>query len=177
MFFSERLTLATMFREFCDQLVHELHTTWIHLPEGDDLKRVMDQYDLLGFTGAMGPMDATHVHWGRTTASHTPLFKGKERFPTPAYEYLVDHTGRVMACIKGYPGAQNDKTIVRLTIAVTTIRYDERYTDVDYELLSDDGTPTGKSTKNNGTFLLVDGGHHMVRGSPLEFSSLNDGRT
>ena len=164
------------FHEFCEKFVHELYTTWIHLPEGDDLKRVMDQYDKLGFTGAMGSMDVTHVHWGRTTASHTPLFKGKEKFPTIAYEAIVDHAGRVMACTRGYPGAQNDKTIVRLDAAVTTIRTAERYTGVVYHLLRDDGTQTGKETRCTGAFLLVDGGYHMVRGSLLGFVSLNECR-
>ncbi|CAM9502895.1 unnamed protein product, partial [Sphacelaria rigidula] len=42
------------FHEFCEKFAHELYTTWIFLPEGDDLKRVMSQYDQLGFTGAMG---------------------------------------------------------------------------------------------------------------------------
>lgn len=123
----------------------------------------MGQYDQLGFTGAMGSMDVTHVHWGRATASHSQLFTGKEGFPTVAYEAIVDHTGRVMACTKGNPGSQNDKTIVRLDSAVTTIRKDKKYIDVEYQLLSEDGTPTGKETTYKGTYLLVDGGYHMVR--------------
>lgn len=136
------------------------------LPKGGDLKRVMDHYDQLGFMGAMGSTDVTHVHWGRATCSHSKLFTGKEGFPTLVYEATVDHTGRVMACTKGYPGSQNDKTIVRLDGADTTVRKEKPYIDIEFKLLSQDGTEDGKETSHVGVYLIVDGGYHLVSDRP-----------
>ena len=153
------------FHAFCKKFVYELYSTWIFFPKGDDLKRVMDHYDQLGFAGAMGSTDVTHVHWGRATCSHSKFFVGKKGFPTLPFEATVDHTGRVMACTKGYPGSQNDKTIVRLDGAVTTVRKEKPYIDIEFKLLSEDGTENGKETSYVGVYLIVDRGYHLVRAS------------
>jgi hypothetical protein len=39
------------------------------MPVGDELKKVMEVYKLLGFNGAIGSMDCTHVKWNKCPAS------------------------------------------------------------------------------------------------------------
>jgi hypothetical protein len=53
------------------------------------------------------------------TLATTRYFTGKEHFPTIAYEATVDHSGRVLGVTKGFPGAKNDKTIVRFDLTVS----------------------------------------------------------
>lgn len=47
-----------------------MYEEWINLPTGDELERVMRDYEALGFPGAIGSTDVTHVPWDKTPASH-----------------------------------------------------------------------------------------------------------
>lgn len=117
----------------------------------------MKDYDELGFTGAMGSTDVTHVHWAAAPHSLRFSYKGKEGYPTLAYECTVDHSGRCLGATKGYPGAHNDKTIVKFDSFVTKVR--EECKDVEYTLKDSDGT----TYTERGAYLIVDGGYHQVR--------------
>ncbi|CAM9592703.1 unnamed protein product, partial [Sphacelaria rigidula] len=74
--------------------------------------------DHLGFTGAIGSTDVTHIKWAACPYSWEKQYTGKEGFATIAYQAIVDHTGRVLAATKGYAGSMNDKTIIRYDAAI-----------------------------------------------------------
>ena len=76
------------------------------------------------------------------------------------YETITDHSRRILACTKGYPGSRNDKTISRFDSAFNRIRKEEPYVSQEFQLKSKDG---GLHTTYNGVYLLVDGGYHKVR--------------
>ena len=84
----------------------------------------MDHYHKLGFTGAMGFTDVTHVGWGMCPFTVGRSFTGKEGFPTIAFQVTVDHAGRALAVTSGFTGATNDKTIIRYDAAVNKINND-----------------------------------------------------
>jgi hypothetical protein len=67
----------------------------------------------------------------------------------------------VLGATRGYPGAKNDKTIVRYDLTVLRIRNDAVYTQKEFRLLDAGG---GESTER-GVYLIVDGGYHKVRTS------------
>ena len=78
-------TVQAMFHKFCEHLAKEMYDEHIYLPteEIDELDHVMRQYDRLGFTGAMGSMDVTHIGW---TGAGAPITKpvrtrAKREFP------------------------------------------------------------------------------------------------
>ncbi|CAN0357187.1 unnamed protein product, partial [Discosporangium mesarthrocarpum] len=81
--------------------------------EGEDLKDVTATYARLGFPGAVGSCDVTHVRWNKAPASRTVYYTGKEGFPSIAYQVTMDHTACALALTAGFAGATNDKTIVR----------------------------------------------------------------
>ena len=67
--------------------------------------------------------------WHGTIVVH-PLclmYKGKEGYPTVAYNVTVDHSKRVMAVHGAFPGARNDKTIARTDPAVRAVRFHPLY--------------------------------------------------
>ena len=151
-------TAATTFHSFCKHFSEEMYDEHIYLPTGDYLKKVMEQYALLGFSGAIGSIDVTHPAWAMCPYTHARSYTGKEGFPTIAYQVIVDHTRRVLAVTSGFTGSTNDKTIIRFDSAVTRIRTDPTYTEQTYKLYEADGTPY----EQKGCYLLVDNGYHKV---------------
>lgn len=119
----------------------------------------MEAYDLLGFTGAIGSTDVTHIRWACCPYSWARQYTGKEGFPSIAYQAIVDHTGRVLAVTKGFAGAMNDKTIIRYDTAVAKIRRDPVYSEKVYTLFDENGQPF----ERKGNYSIVDNGYNKVR--------------
>lgn len=105
-------------------------------------------------------MDVTHVRWDCCTHSLLRRYTGKEGFPTIAYQVTVDQSGRSSAATEGFPGAQNDKTIVRYDFAVQTIRDNSKYRDKVFNLRAEDGS----FIECKGNYLIVGNGYHKVEG-------------
>lgn len=132
----------------------------VSLPKGPALHKVMKHYNPLGFPGAVGSVDVTHVHWSCAPYSHRQLYIGKEGFATLAYEATVDHTGRLMTVTEGFLEAQNDRSIIRLDSAVATIRRNEPYISTTYTLFSEDGIPEDKAKIKEGIYLIANGDYN-----------------
>lgn len=90
-----------------------MYDNHIYLPTGNALVKAMDHYDKLGFTGAIGTTDDTHIRWDCCKFSCARSFTEKEGFPTNSCQVTVNHTGRALGVTVGFPGAQNDKMISR----------------------------------------------------------------
>ena len=131
---------AVTFHKFCRNFAEDLYEEHIYLPTGAYQDKVMDEYHKLGFTGAIGSTDVTHVGWGMCPFTLGRSFTGKEGFPTIAFQVTVDHAGRALAVTKGFTGATNDKTIIRYDAAVAKIGTDPQYKDREYKLRKADGT-------------------------------------
>ena len=149
---------AATFHKFCKHFAMEMFEEHIYLPTGTYLDEVMDHYHKLGFTGAMGSTDVTHVGWGMGPFTLGRSFTGKEGFPTIAFQVTVDHAGRALAVTSGFTGATNDKTIIRYDAAVNKINNDNQYKGREYKLRKTDGT----YRERKGCYLIVDNGYHEV---------------
>ncbi|CAB1113473.1 unnamed protein product [Ectocarpus sp. CCAP 1310/34] len=90
--------------------------------------------------------------------SRARQYTGKEGFPSIAYQAIVDHTGRVLAVTKGFPGAMNDKTIIRYDTAVAMIRRDPVYTEKVNTLFDENGRPF----ERKGNYSIVDNGYNKT---------------
>ena len=64
---------------------------------------------------------------GQLSSPFLPLYKGKEGYPTVAYNVTVDHSRRVMAVHGAFLGARNDKTIARTDPIVRVVRIHPMY--------------------------------------------------
>ncbi|CAN0386644.1 unnamed protein product, partial [Pylaiella littoralis] len=149
-------TAQATFHSFCRHFAREMYHEHIYLPTGDYQTKVMSEYERLGFTGAIGSTDVTHLAWGCCPYNQARSFTGKEGYPTIAYQVTVDHTKRALAVTPGFTGATNDKTIIRFDKAVTRIRTDPIYTERTYNLYDADGA----TRQEKGCYLLVNNGYH-----------------
>ncbi|CAN0023821.1 unnamed protein product [Choristocarpus tenellus] len=86
------------------------------------------------FPGAVGSTDVTNVRWERAPISDAPYYIGKEGYATVAYEVAVDHTGFARGVTAGFPGAKNDKTIIRYDGAIQKLRNDPTYRQLEYNV-------------------------------------------
>ncbi|CAN0330784.1 unnamed protein product, partial [Hapterophycus canaliculatus] len=150
--------VQAIFHKFCKHFANEMYDEHIYLPteENGELDRVMGQYEKLGFPGAMGSTDVTHVAWSRCPYNQARSYTGKEGAPTVGYQVTVNHAGRALAVTEGFTGSTNDKTIICWDAAVDQIRKDEQYREKTFEVYNEDGT----TRTLKGCYLLVDNGYH-----------------
>ena len=146
------------FHSFCSHFAREMYDEHIYLPTKDHLDHVMGQYDKLGFTGAVGSTDVTHIAWSRCPYNQARSYTGKEGIPTVGYQVTVDHAGRALAVTGGFTGSTNDKTIICCDAAVDKIRFNPTYTEKTFVVFNEDGT----TYTLKGCYLLVDNGYSKV---------------
>ena len=91
-------------------------------------------YARLGFPGAIGSVDCTHVRWFRCPALFQNTYSGKEKKATIAYEVTVNHSGRCLHISDGHPGSRNDRTIVKTDKLVMDLKNSKILQDVEYKL-------------------------------------------
>jgi hypothetical protein len=102
-------TCHYIFKQFIYNFSAAFYDRHVYMPVGDELKKVMEVYKLLGFNGAIGSMDCTHVKWNKCPASKQTFCIGKEGHATLSFQCIVDHDKRVMAVSNVFWGAANDK--------------------------------------------------------------------
>ncbi|CAM9283154.1 unnamed protein product, partial [Discosporangium mesarthrocarpum] len=125
-FFMVGMSESTAWRvlhKFCKCFSQHVFKTWSGLPTNDEeLQQTMEAYHRLEFKGAVGSTDVTHLSWNKCPMVDNRSYKGKEVFPTLAYEVSVDPSMHVLGGKCGFAGARNDKTIVRYDDIVVQVR-------------------------------------------------------
>lgn len=106
-------TALSVFTKFVLSFSFLFQEEFIKIPEGDDLKNVMEIYSKLGLPGCVGSIDATHLKWSMCPRTLTNICTGKESFPSIAYQVVVDHSRRILHISQGMYGSLNDITITR----------------------------------------------------------------
>ncbi|CAN0351921.1 unnamed protein product, partial [Discosporangium mesarthrocarpum] len=134
-----------------------MYEIWISAPEGEDPKKGVATYARLGFPGAVGSSDDTHVRWDKAPASRTVYYTSNEGFPSIAYQVAVDHTGCALAMTAGFAGATDDKTIVCYDPSVDRVKTHEAYTQMEYTLADSER----RELTEKGGYRVVDGGYHQ----------------
>jgi hypothetical protein len=128
-------TMHTFYHAFWERFVANFRDIWIFYPT--DKITAADNlavYARLGFPGAIGSVDCTHVYWGRCPAYFQNAYCGKEKKATVAYEVTVNHSGRCLYISTGHPGSRNDKTIVKTDKLVMDLREKKILQDVEFKL-------------------------------------------
>jgi len=101
------------FHKFIDYFFKN-HSDYIYLPrDADELQNVTQKYRSVGLPGAMGSKDVVHVKWSRAPAGDFNRCKGKESYPTIAFQCISDFNRRIMGVSRAQYGTRNDKSIVR----------------------------------------------------------------
>ena len=90
-----------------------IYGQWVAAPgEGDEARKCMQPYSLLGLPGAIGSVDGAHIPWEKCPKGVSSWYLGKEGFPTIMFNCTVNHQGRFLHVSGPHPGARNDKTAV-----------------------------------------------------------------
>jgi Plant transposon protein len=131
---------------------------FIYMPhEKLELDVVMDEYKSLGLPGCIGSVDVVHIGWDKCPVQHTQMYKGKEGYPTVAYQAICTSRKFIQNVSVGHPGARNDKHIVKTDAAVMQLLDGSSwFNSISWESMAIDGNVN----VTKGVYLLCDGGYH-----------------
>ncbi|CAM9701468.1 unnamed protein product [Discosporangium mesarthrocarpum] len=134
-------TLQVLFHTFCKNFAKDMYETWIFAPTGDDLLRWLQTLFSAsqGFPGDVGSTDVTHIRWDNAPASHAPYLRGKEGYPSIAYQVTVDHSGRALAVAGGFATVKSYHLGLGLDRSCDRDKYDERCTSMEHTLADSQG--------------------------------------
>ena len=145
-------------RKFFDLFLEKMYSVrreYISFPSTmEQLKTVVSQYHGFHLPGACGSIDVVNVKWAQCPAGDFNNCKGKESFPSVAFQCITDNRCRVLGIAPIQYGSRSDKHIVRLDPVVDKIR-NGWYQDVEWEYL----TINGEVKKGRGVYLICDGGY------------------
>lgn len=132
------------FKEFVEKFAEFYYPKVVKAPETEEeIRACMMEYTASGFPGAIGSTDCVHIWWDRCYAGHKNMHKGKEGYPTRAYEVTVNHKRQILAATAGFAGTYNDKTIVRFDGFVDEVHNGKRYGEIGFITLNDNDEPQG----------------------------------
>lgn len=147
-------TVNYIFKQFVTNFSEKFFDTYIIYPTGDQLGEINKVYEGMGFPLCCGSMDVTHIELGKCPVEFTNLCKGKEGYPTLAFQCIVGPHREILYCSFCHFGSFNDVTITHndpLPIAISR----GFLKTVEGIIFSEDNIP--KLCK--GGYLLVDGGY------------------
>lgn len=102
-------TSQYIFKKFVEGFTKHLFPLYVKFPEGEKLVKTMQVFARLGFPGAFGSMDITHLKWLMCPVEDKQLHTGKEPYPTLAFQVIVDHARLINYCSSYFSGGNNDK--------------------------------------------------------------------
>lgn len=123
----------------------------------EELRTCEREYAMGGLNGCIGSADVCHVAWNCCRVSLFNSAKGKEGFPTLAFQVIVNHRRRILHSTDGFLGSINDKTIAshdEMMMAMRTGSHAAR--SFKFSLFDAHGT----AHDHTGAWLLVDNGYH-----------------
>jgi len=114
-------THRSFFLDFVSKMSN-IKAEYIFMPRNDDeYKFVEGEYSSIGFPGCVGSVDVVHVGWNKCPVQYTNIYKGKEGYPTIAYEVICSSKKFIQSVTYGHPGSRNDKHIVRYDDTVNNL--------------------------------------------------------
>ena len=73
----------------------EVYSTYVYVPEGEELDFVVEGYRRAGLPGCVGSMDCTHVLWDKAAKKVANQCKKSRCAKTWSFEVVVDHNRRI----------------------------------------------------------------------------------
>lgn len=102
------------FHKFIDKM-YSIKYQHIYYPRTEEeLKVVTDKYASVNLPGCGGSIDVVHVKWSNCPAGDYNRAKGKETFPSFAFQVITGYNREIFAVSSAQFGSRNDKHITRL---------------------------------------------------------------
>ena len=100
----------------------DMRDEFISMPKNaTELLPIARNYENVGLPGCCGSMDVVHVRWSQCPAGDMNRAKGKETYPSLAFECVTDFNRRIMGVYGPQFGSRNDKEIVKSDPAVLEV--------------------------------------------------------
>ena len=139
-------------------LMASVKEQFIYMPLDElQLKFVADKYKAMGLPGCIGSVDWVHIGWDQCPVQHTNMYKGKEGYPSIAYEVICTLRKFIQSVSAGHPGARNDKHIVRTDKSVMQLLNGHAWLN---SLSWESNDQNGNVQVTKGHYLICDGGYH-----------------
>ena len=148
--------MQLFFHNFIRVFVGSFYNDFIRRPDTPTLERIMNVYDKLGVPGCAGSIDMVHLKWDMCPVSIFSLCKGKEGYPTLAYEVVCDHSRKIYSCTNHFWGTINDKTIIKFDEYILAVKEKRVWADVTFKIIDE----SGEEKIVKGVWFLTDNGYH-----------------
>jgi hypothetical protein len=138
--------------------IDKYHSDWVKMPEGEELDKAQAMFQKCGLAGFVSSMDVVHIKYDRCPWAQRAIHTGKEGYPTLGFQFHCGHNRKIYwHSPEGFPGARNDKTVVRYDEFQQQLKNNPIYSAREYEVyLSADG----ERRNLVGVHSLCDGGYH-----------------
>jgi hypothetical protein len=104
---------TNFFHIFLDEM-NNMRDEFILTPKNaTELAPIKKGYKEFGLPGCCGSMDVVHVRWLQCPTGDLNRAKGKESFPTLAFECVTDFNRQIIGVYGPHFGSRNDKEIVK----------------------------------------------------------------
>ena len=132
---------------------------FIYMPRDmEEFNNVVGEYTAMGLPGCVGSVDCVHIGWDMCPTQQQNMYKGKEGYPSIAYEVICTSRKFIQSVSAGHPGSRNDKHIVRTDETVMSLLYGNGWLQSQaWDCIVD---ATGKRQAFYGVYLICDGGYH-----------------
>jgi hypothetical protein len=115
------LEVRNFFPLFLDAIVN-MKDEYVSLPHNlTKLNQVFKYYEAAGLSSCVGSMDVVHVKWANCPSGDFNPAKGKEGYPTLAFQCITDYNCRLMSFNGPQFGTRNDKDFVKRVVNVKAI--------------------------------------------------------
>ena len=149
------LEVRKFFYIFIEALV-DMKDEYIYIPRNiTEMQRISRDYNAAGLPGCVGSMDVVHVKWANCPTGDHNRAKGKEGYPTLAFQCLTDFNRRIMAIYGPQFGSRNDKDIVKHDDNVRAIRFNRLFTNSMWKYYD----ACGNVQSERGMYLICDNGY------------------
>jgi hypothetical protein len=152
-------SIRVFFHAFNSWMVVRFFEEWVRETYVEQLDKIVEAYEKLGHPGAGGSTDVVHIPWDCCPYEYRVMNKGKEGFPTRAFEVTVSHDRYIRWVAGSFPGAWNDKIIARFDGLVTRFKRDPTFLEYQFKLFRKDGS----SVVFRSLYLITDNGYHHWR--------------
>jgi hypothetical protein len=148
----------TFFNEWIKHMA-SIKEEYIYMPRDMvEYNTVVGEYTEMGLPGCVGSVDCVHIGWDMCPTQQQNMYKGKEGYPSIAYEVICTSRKFIQSVSGGHPGSRNDKHIVRTDETVMSLLYGNGWLQSQsWDCIVD---ATGKRKVFYGVYLICDGGYH-----------------
>jgi len=120
----------------------------------EELEPIMQQYEEEGLPGVAGSVDVVHVKRANCPAGDFNRSKGKDSYPSLAFECITDYDRRILGVFIPQFGSNNDKHIVKIDDNICLLNEDW-LSQVEWKYYAQDGS----ASSSTGVYIICDNGY------------------